>query len=113
MFKENEGQNMHEKNLNSWEEFEEQLKELEKERIRLKCEDECIYRGQEKKSNGLTTSLERHMIRCISLKKYYELIFRASYEIRSSLWFPSSSLGTKLSGKAPASLETRKTLWAT
>jgi len=78
-----EGLNMHEKNLNSWEEFEEQLKELENERCKLGCSDEYLYRGHEKKSYGLETTLERHMGRCISLKEYYYLIFPAKYEIQS------------------------------
>jgi hypothetical protein len=75
--------NMHEQNLNSWEEFEEQLRELENMRRELAYADRYLYRGQEKKGYKLETTLERHMGRCISLRDYYSLIFPAKYEIQS------------------------------
>ncbi len=51
---------MLEENLNNWEEFEERLKELEDERLKLKSLYEYLYRGQERKSYSLKTTLERH-----------------------------------------------------
>jgi len=38
--------NMHDINLNSWEEFETQLRELEADRLAKKSASQFIYRGQ-------------------------------------------------------------------
>ena len=75
--------NMKEKNLNSWEEFEEQLKILEEERRNQKSSSKFLYRGHGRKSYNLETTLERHMGKGITLKKYYHLIFIAKFEIES------------------------------
>ncbi|MFH1595572.1 MAG: FRG domain-containing protein, partial [Pseudomonadota bacterium] len=74
---------MKEINLNSWEEFEEKIKELEKERLEQKSLDKFLYRGQKRRSYKFETTLERHMQKCISLKEYYHLIFVAKPPIES------------------------------
>ena len=74
---------MLEENLNNWEEFEERLKELEDERLKLGSRYEYLYRGQERKKYKLETTLERYMGNSISLQEYYHLIFLAKYEIQS------------------------------
>lgn len=74
---------MKEINLNSWEEFEEQIKGLEKERLEQKSSDKFLYRGQKRRCYDLETTLERHMQKCISLKEYYHLIFVAKPQIES------------------------------
>jgi hypothetical protein len=75
--------NMKEKNLNDWEEFEEEIKRLENERRKLEFRDIYLYRGHEKKSYHLETTLERYTDKKVSLKEYYSMIYRASYEIQS------------------------------
>jgi hypothetical protein len=74
---------MHEKDLSSWEEFEEQLKELNNERNNFGTSDDFIFRGVERKSYRLETTLERYVDKNITLKDYYDLIFLAQYEIHS------------------------------
>ena len=74
---------MIEKDLTCWEEFQEHQQKLDNQNHELGTTSEYLYRGQEKKSYVLETTLERHMGRGISLKEYYDLIFLASYEIQS------------------------------
>lgn len=71
------------KNLKSWEEFLERLKELEKEFRKGNSSPKFLYRGQGMSSYPLETTLERHMQKCISLKEYYHLIFAAKPPIES------------------------------
>ncbi len=66
---------MKEINLNSWEEFEEKIKELEKERLEQKSSSKFLYRGQGRKSYKLETTLERNLQNDLSLKEYHHLIF--------------------------------------
>ncbi len=69
--------------LNSWEEFLERLGELENEPRKQRSSSEFLYRGQERSSYKLETTLERHMQKCISLNEYYQLIYEAKFEIES------------------------------
>lgn len=75
---------MQEINLNNWEEFEERVKGLERERFEQNLLDKFLYRGQKRcNSYKFETTLERHLQKCISLKEYYHLIFVTKPQIES------------------------------
>jgi hypothetical protein len=74
---------MKKKDLNSWEEFEEQLKRLENERLEKKSSSKFPYRGQGRKSYKLKTTLERNFQKKLSLKEYHHLIFVVKPQIES------------------------------
>lgn len=74
---------MQEINLNSWEQFEEQLQELEKKRQEQKSLHEFLYRGQGRKSWELSTTLERHGKKNLSLMQYFRLISVVKPQIES------------------------------
>jgi hypothetical protein len=74
---------MQETNLNSWEEFENQLKKLEEGRLEQKSSSKFLYRGQGRKSYRLETTLERNLQKSLSLKEYHHLIFVVKPQIES------------------------------
>lgn len=60
--------------LNSWEEFENQLKRLENDRCQQKSSPQFLYRGQGNHTLSLLTTLERNGQERPSLKRYHHLI---------------------------------------
>ena len=74
---------MQEINLNSWEEFEKQLQELENERVQRKYLSKFLYRGQANHTWNLLTTLERIGQQKISLKEYHRLISAVKPQIES------------------------------
>ena len=74
---------MNEINLDSWEDFEEQLKKLETKRLRNKCRSEFLYRGQEDHKFKLENTLERNRQERMSIKKYHQLISVVQPQIES------------------------------
>jgi len=77
---------MQEINLNSWEEFEEQLKRLENERLQKKSSSKFLYRGQEEHNWKLLTTLERlerYEKERLSLVQYHHLISVVKPQIES------------------------------
>lgn len=76
--------------LKSWEDFEEQLKRLENERLQQKSSSKFLYRGQgclippqENNTLQLLTTLERNGQEKLSLKEYHHLIFVVKPQIES------------------------------
>jgi len=75
---------MKEITLNSWEEFEEQLKNLDNERLRQKSKSKFLYRGQGDQTWSLLTTLERNLQEeRLSLKEYHRLISVVKPQIES------------------------------
>lgn len=74
---------MQEVDLNSWEEFEDKIRELENDRLKRKTLSEFLYRGQGRKKWELLTTLERHGEKNLSLKEYHHLIFVVKPQIES------------------------------
>jgi len=74
---------MNEIKLNSWDEFEEQLRKLRDERLKQKWLAKFLYRGQGKHTWKLLTSLERNGQKGLSLKEYHHLIFAVKPQIES------------------------------
>lgn len=75
--------NMHDINLNSWEEFEAQLRELETERLAKESASKFLYRGQSDHTKHLLTTLERNGKERLSFKEYYHLISVVQPQIES------------------------------
>jgi hypothetical protein len=76
--------NMKEITLNSWEEFEEQIKSLESKRLQQKSTSKFLYRGQSDHTWSLLTTLERNLQKeRLSLKKYHRLISVVKPQIES------------------------------
>jgi hypothetical protein len=76
--------NMREINLNSWEDFEEQIKSLENNRLQQKSTSKFLYRGQGDHTWSLSSTLERNwQEEGLSLKKYHHLIFVVKPQIES------------------------------
>ena len=76
--------NMKEITLNSWEEFEEQIKSLENKRLQQKSTSKFLYRGQSDHTWSLLTTLERNLQKeRLSLKKYHRLISVVKPQIES------------------------------
>jgi hypothetical protein len=69
--------------VNSWEEFEEQLKIFEHERIQKKSLSKFLYRGQGDHTQKLLTTLERDGHERLSLKGYHHLISVVKPQIES------------------------------
>jgi hypothetical protein len=90
---------MPEENLSCWEELEEKLRDFENKSRDLAYPEKYLYRGHEKKSYKLETTLERYIGRCISLKDYYNFIYSAKYEIQSYHLVPKLHLGTAMFAK--------------
>ena len=74
---------MHEINLDSWDAFEGQLKELERERLTNKIRSKFLYRGQEDHKFKLLSTLERYVGRRLSIKEYHHLILLVKPQIES------------------------------
>ena len=74
---------MQEINLNSWEEFEKRLQELECDRIQRKYSSKFLYRGQGDYTWHLLTTLERSGKERLSLKEYHRLISVVKPQIES------------------------------
>ncbi|MGA2782930.1 MAG: FRG domain-containing protein [Smithella sp.] len=70
-------------NLNSWEDFENQLQRLEDERLQQKCQSKFLYRGQADHIFNLSTTLERNGQEKLSLKEYHHLITVVKPQIES------------------------------
>jgi hypothetical protein len=75
--------NMKEIDLGSWEEFEEQLKRLEKELCNQKTPSEFLYRGQGRTSWELLTTLERYGKKNLSLREYFQFLSVIKPQIES------------------------------
>lgn len=75
--------NMYDINLNSWDEFEKQLKSLENERLQQKCSSKFLYRGQGDYTLNLLTTLERNGQERLPLKEYHRLISAVKPQIES------------------------------
>jgi FRG domain len=74
---------MREINLNSWEELEERIKGLEKDRRGQRSLSEFLYRGQGNKRWELLTTLERHYQKNLSVKQYFHLISVVKPQVES------------------------------
>ncbi len=74
---------MNEINLDSWESFEEQLKELDKERLQSKSKSKFLYRGQEDHTNELSSTLERNGQERMTIKEYHHLVSVVKPQIES------------------------------
>ncbi|MDA2928256.1 FRG domain-containing protein [Acidobacteria bacterium AH-259-G07] len=76
---------MQEINLNSWEEFEEQIKRLENNRLQQESASKFLYRGQDDHTWSLLTTLEKNWQEeeGLSLKRYHHLIFVVKPQIES------------------------------
>jgi len=74
---------MYDINLNSWDEFEKQLKSLENERLQQKCSSKFLYRGQGDYTLNLLTTLERNGQERLPLKEYHRLISAVKPQIES------------------------------
>ena len=75
---------MKEITLNSWEEFEEQIKNLDNERLRQKSTSKFLYRGQGDHTWSLLTTLERNLQEeRLSLKEYHRMISAVKPQIES------------------------------
>ncbi len=70
-------------NLNSWEDFVEQLKRLENERLQKKSSSKFLYRGQGDHALNMSTTLERNGQERLSLKEYHHLISVVKPQIES------------------------------
>jgi hypothetical protein len=70
-------------NLNSWEEFENQLEKLENERLQNNSLAKFLYRGQEDHTLNLLTTLERNGREKISLIEYHKIISMVKPQIES------------------------------
>lgn len=76
-------------NVNSWEQFQEKLKKLKKERLQRKQSISPLYvspflfRGQSDSKWSLTTTLERYTKDKLSLKEYYHLILSVKPQIET------------------------------
>jgi hypothetical protein len=76
--------NMKEITLNSWEEFEEQIKSIEDKRLQQKSTSKFLYRGQGDHTWNLLTTLDRDLQEeRLPLKKYHHLIFAVKPQIES------------------------------
>jgi hypothetical protein len=69
--------------LNSWEEFEEKLKELETVRPKLGRPSEFLYRGQSSSGHSLKTTLERYTENPFPMVEYHGLISRVRPQIET------------------------------
>jgi len=74
---------MNEMNLDSWESFEEHLKELDKGRLKNKSKSKFLYRGQEDHSKQLSSTLERNGQERMTIKEYHHLISVVKPQIES------------------------------
>lgn len=72
-----------EKNLDSWESFEEELRLLDKERLQSKSKSEYLYRGQEDYKKSLSTTLERSGFHDMTISEYHCLISRVQPQIET------------------------------
>src|SRR5208337_4595043 len=74
---------MEEIGLKSWEDFEERLQGLEKERRNQGSSSEFFYRGQGRTSWELSTTLERQGKKNLSVRDYFRLISIVKPQIES------------------------------
>ena len=74
---------MNEINLDSWESFEEQLKELETKRLQSKSKSKFLYRGQEDHADQLSSTLERNGQESLTIKEYHHLVSAVKPQIES------------------------------
>lgn len=74
---------MNEINLDSWDSFEEQLKELAKDRLQNKSRSKFLYRGQGNHADDLSSTLERYGQERMTIKEYHRLISVVKPQIES------------------------------
>lgn len=74
---------MNEKNLDSWETFEEHLKKLDLERLQNKSKSKFLYRGQGDHEFELLSTLERNGQERMLIKEYHHLVSVVKPQIES------------------------------